>query len=252
MTDRLTDQQLDEIAARADALNGLGLPGGSWATSPRDEKSVVPPEMAHVVEDVLRTKHSLLRSSVGVFGDERHAEFVAHAREDVPALLAEIRRLKQQRRYLIGQLAKKDAASGAGDKALREFLGAEPTTEPDIAAADNPTPLRWGLNDVLWGDDDTVAVLLSGPTGEPYWLELDPERAAVLREDLAGPGGNERHETETDVPVHACPSDGSGLTSCCERTPFELRTDRMTEDPAEVTCPGWPPAAAAGSVPAAG
>jgi hypothetical protein len=56
-----------------------------------------------------------------------------------------------------------------------------------IADADNPTPLRWGLNDVMWGDDDSVTVLLSGPDREPYWLELDPERAAVLREDLAGP-----------------------------------------------------------------
>ncbi|MGW8703293.1 hypothetical protein ACWGOK_41380, partial [Streptomyces eurythermus] len=24
-----------------------------------------------------------------------------------------------------------------------------------IADADDPTPLRWGLNDVMWGDDDT-------------------------------------------------------------------------------------------------
>jgi hypothetical protein len=39
----------------------------------------------------------------------------------------------------------------------------------------------------MWGDDDSVTVLLSGPDGEPYWLELDPERAAVLRQDLAGP-----------------------------------------------------------------
>lgn len=61
----------------------------------------------------------------------------------------------------------------------------EPTTP--IADADNPTPLRWGLNDVMWGDDDTVTVLLSGPNGEPYWLELDPDRATALREDLAGP-----------------------------------------------------------------
>lgn len=59
----------------------------------------------------------------------------------------------------------------------------------DLAAADNPTPLRWGLNDILYGDDDTVTMLLSGPAGEPYWLELEPEQAAVLREDLAGPGG---------------------------------------------------------------
>ena len=65
-----------------------------------------------------------------------------------------------------------------------------PTTE-DLADADDPTRLRWGLNDVLWGDDDTVIVLLSGPDREPYWLELDPERAAVLRQDLAGPDGEQ-------------------------------------------------------------
>lgn len=45
---------------------------------------------------------------------------------DVPALLVEIRRLQQQRRFLLGELATKDAASGAGDRALAEFLGAEP------------------------------------------------------------------------------------------------------------------------------
>ncbi|MGP3737973.1 hypothetical protein ACTWJ9_33220 (plasmid) [Streptomyces sp. GDS52] len=50
-----------------------------------------------------------------------------------------------------------------------------------------PTPLRWGLDDVMHGDDDTTTVLLSGPSGEPYWLELEPERAAALRESLAGP-----------------------------------------------------------------
>ena len=67
-------------------------------------------------------------------------------------------------------------------------LGDLPSTE-DLAAADNPTHLRWGLNDVLWSDDDSVIVMFSGPDREPYWLELDPERAAVLHEDLAGPDG---------------------------------------------------------------
>lgn len=43
----------------------------------------------------------------------------------VTALVGEVRRLQQQRQYLLRQLAKKDAASGAGARALAEFLGAE-------------------------------------------------------------------------------------------------------------------------------
>ncbi|MCU1592451.1 MAG: hypothetical protein JWP11_3707 [Frankiales bacterium] len=39
--------------------------------------------------------------------------------------------------------------------------------------------------------------------------------------------------------THGCPPDGSGLTPCCGRTPFELpQTDRMTDDAALVTCRG--------------
>ncbi|MGS2588055.1 hypothetical protein [Streptomyces hebeiensis] len=124
---------------------------------------------------------------------------------DVPALLVEVRRLQHQKKFLLGQLKEKDAASGDGGRALAEFLGAE----PDLAAADNPTLLRWGLNDVLWGDDDSVTVMMSGPAGEPYWLELDPERAAVLREDLAGPPAEETHVVAdgSDTPEHVddCP-----------------------------------------------
>jgi len=38
--------------------------------------------------------------------------------------------------------------------------------------------------------------------------------------------------------VHGCPPDGSGLTPCCGRTPFELPlTDRISSE-APVTCPG--------------
>ncbi|MFD9248472.1 hypothetical protein [Streptomyces bottropensis] len=86
-----------------------------------------------------------------------------------------------------------EAASWLGAAIAAGLMPPAATTEAplpaveDLAAADDPTQLRWGLNDVMWGDDDTVTVLLSGPEREPYWLELDPERAAVLREDLAGP-----------------------------------------------------------------
>jgi len=54
--------------------------------------------------------------------------------EDVPALLAEIRRLKGQRKYLITQLAKRDAESGRGDEALKEFLAG------DAEPGETPTP----------------------------------------------------------------------------------------------------------------
>lgn len=54
----------------------------------------------------------------------------------------------------------------------------------------DPIQLRWGLNDVEWCDDDNVIVLLSGPDGEPYTLELEPSQAAILRDDLAGPEGS--------------------------------------------------------------
>lgn len=45
--------------------------------------------------------------------------------------------------------------------------------------------------------------------------------------------------TWRDEIVHQCPPVGHGFTPCCGKTPFELpRDDRMTLDPADVTCPG--------------
>ncbi|MEV5851439.1 hypothetical protein [Streptomyces anulatus] len=68
----------------------------------------------------------------------------------------------------------------------RQLLGT--TTTKDTAAEElEPIQLRWGLDDVMYGDDDTTTVLLSGPGREPYWVELDPDRTAALRATLAGP-----------------------------------------------------------------
>lgn len=47
----------------------------------------------------------------------------------VAALVDEVRRLRFQQRFLLRQLAKRDAASGRGDQALREFLGGATTGE---------------------------------------------------------------------------------------------------------------------------
>jgi hypothetical protein len=48
--------------------------------------------------------------------------------------------------------------------------------------------------------------------------------------------------TET---THRCPPDGSCAAPCCGKTPFDLpRTDRITSDPARVTCGSTRPTAA--------
>lgn len=73
-----------------------------------------------------------------------------------------------------------------------------------VPAPAEPTPLRWGLDDVEWCDDDSVVVLLSGPDREPYRLELDPEHAAALRDLLAGPDGPQRYVAEHDgIPLES-------------------------------------------------
>jgi hypothetical protein len=61
----------------------------------------------------------------------------------------------------------------------------------DPTTADDPVPLRWGLNDILYGDATTTTICLSGPKREPYWLELTPNQNAVLRDALAGPVGQQ-------------------------------------------------------------
>ncbi|MFJ5817313.1 hypothetical protein ACIQGT_25965 [Streptomyces sp. NPDC093108] len=67
-----------------------------------------------------------------------------HSRRRADAVLAvrdtELERLRAQRRYLIGQLAKRDTHGDDSNRALREFLGIDDTA--DLAAADNPTRLR--------------------------------------------------------------------------------------------------------------
>ncbi|MFE0778067.1 hypothetical protein [Streptomyces sp. NPDC058861] len=117
---------------------------------------------------------------VGSCHSQRRAEAVLAVRD------TELECLRAHNRDLIGQLAKKGDHGADSDRA---FLGADDTV--DLAAADNPTRLRWGLDDVMWGDDGTVTVLLSGPQGKPYWLELGEERAAALRQNLGGPGQDE-------------------------------------------------------------
>lgn len=43
----------------------------------------------------------------------------------------------------------------------------------------------------------------------------------------------------SDVTIHACPPGDSGTMPCCGRTVFEARGDRITTDPALITCRSW-------------
>lgn len=72
MTDPLTDAYLDAIEQRAHAATE-----GPWEASAHDHYLVICPDC-------------------GVRGgyERADAEFIAHARSDVPALLAEVRRLR--------------------------------------------------------------------------------------------------------------------------------------------------------------
>ena len=71
--------------------------------------------------------------------DQRRQDItdLVDSRAALPALLAYVRRLQGQRKYLITQLAKRDAETGRGDRALREFLAA-------------PAPICGDANDGDW------------------------------------------------------------------------------------------------------
>ncbi|MFM9635916.1 hypothetical protein [Streptomyces turgidiscabies] len=115
----LNDERLADIEARANAATP-----GPWTSWADTYPHVVTQGSADIhpfdAEGIVSTN-----LAVNVAAD---AEFVAHARTDVPAMAAEIRRLRRQRKYLVGQLAKRDAETGRGDQALKEFLRGETAT----------------------------------------------------------------------------------------------------------------------------
>ncbi|MFF7183282.1 hypothetical protein [Streptomyces sp. NPDC008121] len=100
--------------------------------------------------------------------------------------------IRQSYSELAAQAREDRDHEGAADVELKLRDREEQWRREDAAAVETaeerePIQLRWGLDDVMYGDDDTTTVLLSGPGGEPYWVELDPERTAALRNALAGP-----------------------------------------------------------------
>jgi hypothetical protein len=179
-----------ELAARA-----FELPTPAWVEAVR-AASVPPgaPLAASPASSVSESAQSPTGAATGRLGDPGALEPEVPLPDRLEAALTErftelgnpFSRMSISFQGPDGWPASKEVGPRDVAEVLRELLAV--TTE-DLASADNPTHLRWGLNDVLWSDDDTVIVMLSGPDREAYWLELDPERAAVLREDLAGPDG---------------------------------------------------------------
>ena len=112
----------------------------------------------------------------------------------VTALVDEVRRIQHQRRYLISQLAKKDAASGAGDKALAVFLGGQtdetPTSTP-LTDSRNPADSHEPL---LWNDAAGNLLTIYGDTAD------DEDRPTVTLQVQDVPGEAFIHVPQAEVP----------------------------------------------------
>ncbi|WP_255951610.1 hypothetical protein [Streptomyces odontomachi] len=145
MTAPLTPEREQEIRTRAEAATP-----GPWCTDLWEiyQGAEYEPGLSSWVGETCRAEDP--------DGARADAAFIAGAREDVPALLAEIDRLRAQRRYLIGQLQRKDAKSGEGDAALKRFLGGPDIEESQGQAENYPPALPWA---VLMDDEDLAEFL---------------------------------------------------------------------------------------------
>lgn len=114
---------------------------------------------------------------------------------------------------------------GFGADEIADMLGPGVTEGEAV----EPVQLRWGLDDVQYGDDGTITVMLSDPARKPYWLELDRELAAVLRANLAGPDGEQRRvltPNEYDAAWHAVEG-GAGEEGADPGTILHAVLDRL-------------------------
>ncbi len=89
----MTDDELNEIEARVDAASD-----GPWYA---DKHSVfVKLEDDESLSEYDRERHREMNDEEAIYEDQHssphNAEFITHAREDVPALVAEVRRLRQE------------------------------------------------------------------------------------------------------------------------------------------------------------
>jgi hypothetical protein len=131
----MTDEQLAEIRARCEAATG-----GPW-------------EVGHKCE--IYTRHYQV-GPIGDFWEPADARFTAHAREDIPALLAEVERLRADAE--LGRLVREGLpaiAQHSGDEAwlrydhLDQMWGAGYTGYAEFSSCDPDNALETVLGDVL-------------------------------------------------------------------------------------------------------
>ncbi|MDH6116865.1 hypothetical protein ABH930_000284 [Kitasatospora sp. GAS204A] len=122
---------------------------------------------------------------------EANAHFVASARTDVPALLAEVDRLRAERDQARARLATVEAAEGAARAAMEAIL-LVPDRDPDAADSSPEWHARIGYNDALSDVRDAI-----GTTA----FEPRPTRDQVLAE-AADHLDRIADETEAQVAAH--------------------------------------------------
>lgn len=188
MTVPLTPEREQEIRARVEELDSTRiLPGMRWTASPKLEDSHVSVSSVFdwVVEDVLAGgAGTIARASVGVYGSRINAEFAAHAREDVPALLAEVDRLRAELAGARAQALNEgadaiEAMQNERDDTVNDALGGL----PDSVLAEHKTARRaaWLLRRMAAGPTPATNTY---PPALPWAALMDDEDLAEFLVEL--------------------------------------------------------------------
>ncbi len=191
MTLPLPDEQLDQIRAREAAA----FPG-PWYTDSLTEADGSTSYGVAAKDDLLDDPFVVALQDL----NPADAEFIAHARQDVPALLAEVERLRAR---------------------VAELEANSEVEQPQARVAD--------FGD--WLNENAP----EAPC--PNWSRERVHGPHLWAAPNDGPARCPGVEEPPSSVVHACPRPGSGVTPCCLRTPFELpATDRLAARDRDVTC----------------
>jgi hypothetical protein len=118
--------------------------------------------------------------------------------------------------------------------------GAHPAERTWAAELHDPLTDEWVPGTRYTTRDRAVNHLTHARSIGPTWKDGTPTERRLVRATTT-------YTVEDEAPreiVHACPPDGSGLTPCCGRTPFELPLGDRISSEAPITCT-TPPAVVA-------